>query len=65
MHRPLARSVIMCALHRPRMSISAGAPVARNTSMSESMFAGAQSTRLSRTPAPRCGRLRRTKTGTA
>ena len=64
-HRPVARSVVSWALHRPGMSMSEGTPVLRNSSMNASMFAGAHSARTSRTPAPGCGRLRRTKTGTS
>ncbi len=62
-HRPVARSVITCALHRPVMSMSDGTPVLRNSWMNASMFAGADSRRAIRTPAPARGRLRRTKTG--
>ena len=47
------------------MSMRAGTPVVRNSSMNESMFAGAQSSRAIRTPAPSGGRVRRTKTGTS
>jgi hypothetical protein len=65
MQRPVARSVIMWALHRPAMAVSAGTAVFRNSPITASMLAGAQSTRVSRTPAPPCGRLRRTKTGTS
>ena len=65
MHRPVPRSARSWALHRPGRSISSGTAVRRNSSMAASSRAGSASTRISRTPAPGAGRLRRAKIGTS
>lgn len=63
--RPVVRSTMSCPLHRPGISMSAGTAVLRNSSMAASRLAGLASVRVSRTPAPAAGRLRRTNTGTS